>query len=350
VERRNSFDLVRLAAACTVLASHSYSIAGLPADEPARRFTSYQSMGELALDVFFVLSGYLVAGSWTRGGGAADFVAKRAARILPALWMVVLASVFVLGPLATTLSLRGYFADPQSFGYLRTMWFDVKYDLPGVFGANPDADAVNGSLWTLPLEVTMYGLVIAMGLLRALTQRGCAAMLLAFLVLALTLPVTPLAPDNIFLGYLPWRSFTHLGMFYFAGALFSTTRTDWLRRREVLIGAAAMLALLSGTREAAIAAIVAIPCLTLGLGLIPSRLSDAVSRVGDLSYGAYILGFPVQQTLMLTGRFGGQPWLLTLAALPIALALAWLSWRFVEKPALRLGCTFGQPTRALQPA
>ena len=60
------------------------------------------------------------------------------------------------------------------------------------------------------------------------------------------------------------------------------------------------------------------------------------ARFGDLSYGIYIYGWPVEQGVvwLLGGRAAW--WQVFLLALPAAAALAFLSWHLVERPALRL--------------
>jgi len=55
----------------------------------------------------------------------------------------------------------------------------------------------------------------------------------------------------------------------------------------------------------------------------------------DYSYGIYIIGYPVQQTVVAyTGIL--DPWVNIAISLPIVLILACCSWNLVEKPALRL--------------
>ena len=61
-------------------------------------------------------------------------------------------------------------------------------------------------------------------------------------------------------------------------------------------------------------------------------------RHGDVSYGLYVLAFPVQQAIVAAWGGGDVPsaGVLTLIALPITYVLAFASWRLVESPALRL--------------
>jgi len=59
-------------------------------------------------------------------------------------------------------------------------------------------------------------------------------------------------------------------------------------------------------------------------------------RFGDYSYGIYLYGFPIQQTLVLLFP-GLRVWyLLFLVSFPITILVAMLSWHCIEKPALKL--------------
>ena len=68
------------------------------------------------------------------------------------------------------------------------------------------------------------------------------------------------------------------------------------------------------------------------------RPVEPLSRVGakvDLSYGLYLYAWPIQ-TLLVWYYRSINPWLMFVLALGMSAGLAWLSWRFVEEPALTL--------------
>ena len=72
----------------------------------------------------------------------------------------------------------------------------------------------------------------------------------------------------------------------------------------------------------------------LWFALVPAGPIRRFNLIGDYSYGIYILCFPIQQTLvMLYPEI--TPLKLLLASFPIVLALAILSWHFIEHPALK---------------
>ena len=151
--RPNNFDLLRFVAATLVLIDHSFVLTGrhgLPGP------FVYETLGGFAVAVFFIISGFLVAGSWQRTPDLGTYAAKRALRIVPAYAAVIALCALVLGPLVTELSLGRYFGHPQTWSYFWNLtFFRLHYSLPGVFSGNPFPHAVNGSIWTLPIEIKM---------------------------------------------------------------------------------------------------------------------------------------------------------------------------------------------------
>ena len=75
-------------------------------------------LGVAGVFVFFTISGYLVTGSCEATGSTSRFLAKRALRIYPGLAFCLVLLAFVLGPLATSLSLGDYFADAKAYGFV----------------------------------------------------------------------------------------------------------------------------------------------------------------------------------------------------------------------------------------
>ena len=129
---RNNFNLIRLLAAWLVIYGHAWAITGSAGGDLVTRLTQFKFAGGVAVDVFFFISGFLIAASLERND-TRGYLASRALRILPALIVCVSLSVFVLGPLLT--SSADYWRDPRTWDYLwanGTLW-SSRYDLPGVF-------------------------------------------------------------------------------------------------------------------------------------------------------------------------------------------------------------------------
>ena len=102
---------------------------------------------------------FFIAKSWESDSNPVRYMTKRVFRIFPALIAFTLVAAYVIGPILSTFTINEYFQSPLVRNYLRNILLFPAYSLPGVFETNPYPNAVNGSLWTLPIEFAMYILV-----------------------------------------------------------------------------------------------------------------------------------------------------------------------------------------------
>ena len=331
----NRFDILRLLAAWLVLFSHCYPLGGRAASEPMASTLAIDTLGGVGVTIFFVLSGYLVTLSLERSPNVLEFARRRALRIYPALIAVCLLCVLVLGPWMTTWPQAAYWQHQLTWTYLQTAsaWF-IHYPLPGVFYTNPHPISVNGALWSLPYEITCYG-VLALASLLPFGLRYKTLLLGTGLVGVLLLrpAATQLGAFSLYLGMDYYHA--KLGLLFALGAVFAGWRAHirpmlWpallLLASAVLVprGAGQLLLYLLG-----------VGTLTLWLALNGRWLPRVPQRLGDWSYGAYLYGFPVQQVLahykLHEASFAG----FVVASTVVTFVLAGLSWHLVEKQALR---------------
>jgi hypothetical protein len=157
--RANNLNLLRFVAATLVVFSHSWPLAGAGIHDPLARLQRHFDFGGLAVTAFFAMSGFLIARSCDRSRSWRDFAFARALRVAPAYVVAVAYATFVLGPLLTTLPVADYLAARDTWSYVATTltFFGLVDRLPGVFAGNPYPFAVNGSLWTLAIEIFCYG-------------------------------------------------------------------------------------------------------------------------------------------------------------------------------------------------
>jgi peptidoglycan/LPS O-acetylase OafA/YrhL len=330
----NSFGVIRLLLAATVVISHAYMMhAGTPAADPVLQFTGYTS-GQHAVQGFFVLSGLMVASSFAQSRGLIDFVSARVLRIFPGLIVCVLLTAFVLGPLVSTLAPGSYFSSETLWRYIG-LTLSLKTGsapLPGVFENVPMANIVNLSLWTLKFEVVCYALLGLCGTLAILSPWPRQARLaLAGCVAAFVLWRHPgLIESNIFIDSV--RYFT---LFFGTGVLAYAAREHFVINGYVLGSLAAIFAASIGSpaTEFAAAALLAYGMIWLATFSF-GPLGQSTSR-HDLSYGTYIYGVPVSQTLLYFWPSIGITALIVLSFL-IVVPLAAMSWLWVERPAIRL--------------
>jgi peptidoglycan/LPS O-acetylase OafA/YrhL len=315
-----SFDLIRLSAAVAVLFSHAMPLTtGRNDGEIVFALSQGRTtVGDLAVDVFFVTSGFLVTGSLFRSRNLLDFGWRRSVRILPALVAVVLVCAFVVGPILTVIGWRAYFIKSETYEYILNALFVFRPSLPGVFSTNPYPDAVNGSLWTLFYEAVCYLCVAATMLVR---RAANSLIVLAFAVLSVA-AIYQRWPGRM-------EHLVVLGSYFFAGAALYA-----LRDRTPYNLAAFAIAVLTcglipvwGVAPAITQFAMAYACIWLGY-------RRSWEPPGDYSYGIYLWAFPIQQVLVSVFRQMSW-WENIAAALPITVAIAYLSWTFIEARAMK---------------
>ena len=312
-DRKNNLDFIRFVAAVMVLFSHSWPLTtGSNNTEPLALATRYQlDFGALAVDIFFIVSGFLVTQSFDRSRNVLTFAKARFLRIVPGLFVVIIILALILGPVVTSFSSSQYWG---AFPFASL----IGDHLPGVFVATPYSGAVDGSLWTIKYEILCYVMVGLLGFLSVLTNRYVMVALWIF-------SMTPIG-THYSLNLLP---FFATGMLYYA-----------FRRYVPIKGGVAVIALFLGVASLLVNESRWVIPLTLGYLILwfaytPRIRFSGFSRYGDWSYGIYIYAFPVQQMLV---QYAGirQPLVLFAASLPITLLSAALSWHLVEKNALKL--------------
>lgn len=333
----NNFTLMRFFAAFAVLYGHSYVLSlGLKGGaDPISNFlisTWGESLPSLSVDLFFVISGFLVCASYIQRENLFAFIKARVLRIFPALVVAVLFCIFIVGVFATVDSLSKYFLSPSTWGFFKHnafLVFGVQYDLPGVFLNNPYPVSVNGSLWTLPIEVGMYFGVAVLGSLSLLKDEKLFNLFFITLCLIYALSVN----NSFFIAY--DLRHVHLAFLFILGAFF------YVNRGEIPLGFApfgALCALAYLTKEYHFSLYVKSICFAyfvLLLALHPKLKLPSIDRWGDISYGLYIYAFPVQQTIAyLMPQV--RPASIFMLSTCITVVLALLSWFLVEKPALKL--------------
>ncbi len=327
----DNFTVLRLALSIAVVVSHAFSVGtGRHTDEPLYALTGY-TLGEHGVNGFFAVSGFLVAMSWDRRGGALPFAAARLLRVFPGLIVAVLVTALAIGAALTTLPARAYLADARVWQmiWVTLTTFKSATVLPGVFEGNPLRWPIS-TVWTLRYELLCYAGLLTYGVLGGfkkpwLALAGAGAAALALVVLGA-------------LGPIPKGQETALRL----PLIFACGSLAYLYRARVPLNPAIValwLALLPLVML--VFAPLYKPLLFVGtaylclfIALSPGLSHPRFEPPGDISYGVYLYGWPVQQALQ--ALYPAQSgWLMLGPALVITGVLATLSWLWVEKPALR---------------
>jgi peptidoglycan/LPS O-acetylase OafA/YrhL len=354
------FDFARIALAFGVLAWHSPELVSGDRDYDQPPFWIF-NYG--ILPMFFALSGFLVAASAQRLSFRAFFV-NRGLRILPALAVEITLSALVLGAIFTALPLGQYFSAPKFWTYFLNITGWVHYRLPGVFEANPYAEIVNGSLWTVPHEMACYvvmALVIVSGLMRRplvllgfvvlYVMAGTLAQYLSLDVNSHQWALRKFVYVAQALDFHSGRNLYLVPSFCF-GILLYAGRDSIAHSRTVaaglLLGMVGLGVIGNGQwwnfGPLTLLVCPALAYLVVYCGLSPMPKLPFFSR-GDYSYGVYLYAFPIQQALIAAFP-AAWTWQSHLAVSALATTMfAYFSWHCIEKPTLRLRHSFAMAAR-----
>ncbi|MCB1753224.1 MAG: acyltransferase [Gammaproteobacteria bacterium] len=344
--RVNNFDFLRFLAASLVLFSHSFRVSYRNGgDEPLSILTHGQAtFGSLAVAVFFVISGFLITMSYENSTSGMQFVVKRGLRIFPALFIAIILTSFVLGPVVTRLSIPEYLMHPLTYTYLSNISLvHMQWELPGVFEEQPWEKIVNASLWTLYYELLCYIAVLALGILRLLRWQT----VLGIFLLCLFVTVV----DHDWRGVsLLWRlndlfaaikppsgtaaPYAELGAYFASGSLIYLLRSSVPLNGVFALICICILAIAARVGGFTQAFILFGGYVTVYLAFSKWLSASGFAGYGDFSYGIYIYAFPIQQAVC-QFFMPDITWQITFfVSYPVIFVCAYFSWHLIEKPSL----------------
>ena len=328
-DRANALNLLRLVFALVVLFSHGWALGksfGNPIEE---LFSFCGGASGNAVNGFFIISGFLITGSWLSGRGAESYLRARVMRILPGFAVAFVLSAFIAALAAGDDGFRYIRSIPKQSWFVGIFTLDhVELERPLSFAQNPYPHTVNGSMWTIPIEFCCYVALALAGSVGVLRRRW---LVILFVLFAISLAIF----EQRYLPDLAWKRWARFATFFGAGTLFylyrhQVPKSGWL--------ALLSLGLLCLTRFLS-------PYITFSLAgtylifYAAYSAPDWMKRIGaknDISYGVYLYAFPLQQlyfSYAVKGVLPMNPWINFAAVLPLSIALGWLSWLCVEKPA-----------------
>ena len=331
--KNNNFNILRFFAAVLVICGHMYHLLGLPV-----LMLGGQAVSTIGVEIFFLISGYLIMQSYTRDSNILRYTTRRFFRIIPGLVFLCIITVVVIGPIFTTLDTRTYFSSSSTWGYLRNILLFPVYSLPGVFEHNIYPNAVNGSLWTLVVEIGMY-VVLPLALFMGNKLKHQKIVLVCF---AVTLALS----NSIINGFYPntrmviygtsMADVLTLAPFFFVGVLFSFSEVKKhinLQLALILLGTVFVLQMSYAKTE--ILMLAALSYFIFSFALAPNPFFGKYFVKNDYSYGMYLYAFLVQQILAsLFTQYNITFNIYLMMSIVISFVFAYLSWHLIEKPAL----------------
>ncbi len=337
--RDNNFKLVAFCCALTVLFSHSFPLSGGPANILLFVPELGMTYGSIAVDILFIISGFFITRGFLNRRSSWQFLRSRLLRIYPGMLVATLFCVLVIGLVFTTRELSAYLFDEQTLKFIKRntlLYSSVKFFLPEVFQGNPYSPAVVGSVWTLPYQLKAYMLLMVSVLLfqRFVGDIEQGVPRLIYIGLA-----SGLIGLNIVDRIVNVVDADYLRLF----AMFFTGSSCYLLRDRILLSYRRMgfvlLALFISyylhTGLFYLVYALGIAYILMCIAYLPGGWVRRFNRQGDYSYGIYIYGFTMQQSIMAVAGELTPVQLFGYAAIA-TLSMAFLSWHLVEKQALKL--------------
>lgn len=335
--RLNNFDFIRLFLAVLVIYSHSFALTGERANDLFTKATRGQATGgEIAVDAFFIISGFLITASFEHSHSIWTYLRKRVYRVFPGYLAVTVFDLAVVLPISAG-HLAGATPARRSLMMLWKTFSLDSFSTIGAFRSNAYPNVINGSLWTIRFEFICYlglALIGVCGFLRS-RHRTLVFVCLSLILATITVhsDLNPYRDSALHSAHHSLLDFmVRLVPCYLSGVLAylyrNSIRLSWFN----VAAACAMLVAACFVRMGLITAIpLAGSYLIIYAAYSPAVRLHHFARYGDFSYGTYLYAFPIQQTLV---RFVGatmNPMQLFLIATPLTAAFAAVSWHLVEK-------------------
>jgi peptidoglycan/LPS O-acetylase OafA/YrhL len=331
----NNFDFLRWTLAILVIFSHSFALLnGGDESEPLMRVTRGQlTFGGLAVNWFFVISGFLITHSWLRTQSVAAFLRKRARRILPGFVVAMMFCALVVAPWSSEKAADAFSATHLA-GWLKGIVTLRGYDYPDCFASNPYPGAINGSVWSIAYECWCYFGVMLLGLAGVLQKRR--------VIISLCVASVVVSTAFVFFQWRPGggvlrlivgspRLWARLLPYYLSGVVFYLVkeRIPWSNRLAT-IGVLFVVVGCLVPHGLTVLLPLAGSYLLFWFAFHPVlRLENWAAR-GDLSYGIYLYAFPVQQ-LVIQWWPGMGPLGLFTVSTPLSILMGFVSWHLVER-------------------
>ncbi|NIF46976.1 acyltransferase [Enterobacter sp. Ap-1006] len=333
----NNLDFIRLLCAYFVIYSHAYVLAPSFGSDDIL-YKTFQlgdiGFGSIAVKTFFLISGILITNSLMSGGNLFSFVISRFARIYPAFFVVVVISATVIGPLVSTLSLSDYFSSNEVWLYIsKTLRLNIQYLLPGVFNNNA-LPAINGSIWTIPMEVKAY-LYLMLTYLLSMVFGHYKKYFIAFIsIVIIAEPFTPF--KGVFLAKTDVIGIYLLYPFFSIGCLLALFKENIKTHHLLLISVSSLIAFIVFSKSELNRTF----CFHLfsSLFLIYIASTPLIKKIkinNDISYGVYLWAFPAQQ--LIASAYPHSPYINMIIAFILSSILGLISFHVIENPSMVAG-------------
>lgn len=326
----NNITLLRHVAAFFVLITHAYDLTGNLSNEFLYRISgNVIQFSKVGLIIFFFISGFLITQSLVYSSSLKQFIWKRFLRIYPALIVLIILTVFILGPFVTRLPIKEYFSNNETWEYLLGgSLVRMRFHLPGVF----NSQGVNGSLWSLPVEFRLYLLLAFLFLIGLIKKRKGYFLFVLLFVIGAVIMISFFPGSsymNYFSPYLLW------GMYFLTGSVVFFLK-DKIKLDYILVVALIIIWYFAKNVVIVnrISELICFSYLTLWLSFKTPVVFPNFFKKNDFSYSMYLYAFPLQQ-IFISCNADITPLRLILYTSLALVPICFFSWYCIERPALK---------------
>jgi len=303
--KNNIFDYIRILLAIAVIVAHCYPLFfGMTASDPiTQKILRTESLGGVAVISFLIMSGFMITQSMVNSKNNRQFFGKRLIRIFPALIVMLLLTVFVLGPIVYNGPVLNYFKSSTVWKYLVhniNLFGNTAYSIEGIFENNPYPSAINGSLWSLKHEFIAYIFLMLLSWCTILKNRKAMLCITGASVLVYVLNIN-LASIFNFLNnvgvIMEINQFVKLIMYFLIGSTIYLYKDKIKMSFKYFVFACIILLLGIALNATKYVLILTMPYILMYIGTFKFK-KDILAKVGDISYALYIYAFPIQQLIV----------------------------------------------------
>lgn len=326
--RQNNFDFLRLLFSSLVILSHSFPLTNQP--EILILLNQHVTLGEISVQAFFVMSGYLIFTSMKSSKSLLNYFWKRCIRLFPGLFIMLLLTIIYL-PFLNSEILK----QEDYYTYLPNCLslFFIQHRIANVFVNNPYPFAINGSLWSLSYEFLMYIYIGFLFVFRGFKYLKFIVIPSFFIFYIFHLFSSDFLKYYMLHLHIESLQFYRLATFFMAGACLTYFKINALQNKYVLLIMFTLFVLSIKFEFYNETAPFIFTLLLIPFAISYHKRLQIPKYFGDISYGVYIYGFIVQQSIMYFLNLKAFPLFIT--SIIITYTFAYFSWHYIEKKALK---------------
>lgn len=325
MNRKNNFDFIRLVLALMVAIVH---LGTLTQNIHIQQVSGYFD-SKLAVDAFFIVSGFLIFMSYEHSKSNKIYAYKRIKRILPGYIFVILFSSIILFFVSNN-NFQNYFnIDFMKYVIYNLLTLNFLHPtLPGIFDNNY-MDAVNGALWTIKVEIMFYISVPFIIYFMKKINKLYILILIYMLAILYYQVMTYFSIDYPFASKLSKQLPTQLAYFISGASLYYYHELFKKYSLPLLIGSLLILVLYKISTPIHFLYPFALSIIVIYIATVLKYLGN-FGKFGDLSFGIYIWHFPIIQVLISYNVFSNTTYGVLFFLISIFLA-SFISWHLIEK-------------------